>query len=173
MVTNSLDDSEAATKRPAGRHDDPRRKFDRAVCGTAAFDITQFRKRAAVNIFVHLRQMKPDLKPWKWNQGTWPTNSMLPVGTLLGGVFHHAKPVVAFEDSTTSLVELRKCYMTWFCAACEMDHRLNIPLSTLTLLDAGLLDREGWASYMNGMSRDLPIVMTIAAKPSSLYQAIE
>jgi hypothetical protein len=124
---------------------------------------------AAVNIFVHLRQMKPDLKPWEWNRGIWPTNSMLPDGTLLGGgIFHHAKPVVAFENSTTSLVEPRKCYMTWYCTACKMDHRMNVPLNTLTLLGAGLLDREGWASYMNGSSRDPPIVMTIVAKPSFL-----
>jgi hypothetical protein len=49
VVASSLDDSEPATKRPASRHDDPHRKFDRAVCGTAAFDVTQFLKRAAVD----------------------------------------------------------------------------------------------------------------------------
>jgi hypothetical protein len=84
-------------------------------------------------------------------------------------MFHHAKLAVAFENSTTLLVESRKYYMTRFCTACKMDHRINLPLNMSTLLGAALLDRVGRASYMSGSSRDHSVVMMIIAKPSFLY----
>lgn len=145
--------SKTTSKRPSGRHDDPRRKLDRAVCGAASFDVAEFRAYAAEMTFVHLRQTRPSLKPWAWRNGIWSTNQPLANGTLTGGcTFSQTNPHQAFEQSTEALVASRRFNMVWFCKSCKVDHHMTVQRSTLTLLGAGLLSRVEWMSYMKGIS---------------------
>lgn len=107
-------------------------------------------KKLTHETFTHLRQMRPNFLPWKWDETIWTTNKPNKAGTLFGScMFAQAKPNKAHRASTKVLVETDVYYLVWFCTAgCFERHQVKMRTRPSMLSGAGLIDRETWTKYL-------------------------
>jgi len=101
------------------KKNDPRTQFDEPRCLDAAYDNPEFRRWAAKETYVFLRQMKPDLLPWRWNDGVWSTNTPTPDGTLLGGCTYMQNNTGRANEDISSLVLRSVVNVYWECSRCS------------------------------------------------------
>lgn len=150
------DDDETVTeprsKRRRVKKHDPRTDFDdKAKCIAAAYDDPDFRRWATKDGFTFLRQMKPDLKPWRFEEGIWSTNDPSADGTLFGGCAYQEHKLQRANEDFGDLTVTKNVEIFWDCTRCLRQHKLVIyNRGFLTLLAVGALDKETWVEYLTG-----------------------
>ncbi|KAH4597758.1 hypothetical protein HBI52_238510 [Parastagonospora nodorum] len=120
-----------------------RNKDIKGRCALVLYDDVAFREKLIYDTFAHLRQMRPDLLPWKWYETIWTTNKPHKDGSLFGAcMFAQAKPEKAYDASKKVLVEADVYYLHWFCSTgCSERHQIKMRTRPATLLGAGPIDQ--------------------------------
>lgn len=144
--------SKARSKKRRANNTDARIMFDKAKCLDAVFDDHEFRKWAAKDTFVFLRQMRPDLVPWRYDEGIWSTNDKSSTGALFESCTYMQNDLKRANDpAMQDLVIKSAVSVYWHCEACDRAHKLkDIHRGVLTLLAVGFLGKAEWVGYFTG-----------------------
>lgn len=143
---------------------DPRAQFDELRCLDAAYDDPEFRRWTAKETYIFLRQTKPDLMPWQWNDGVWSTNMPSSEGTLFGGCsYMQSNTGRANEENLSSLVLRSTVNIYWECGLCLRTHMLyNATRGVPSLLGSGQLSKKDWVGYFTNSTfciRSFPVCL--------------
>jgi hypothetical protein len=93
-------------------------------CLKHLYDNEEFRKSTLTKTFALLRQVNPQLKPWKSGQTIWDTNACIDVGTMTGGcAVVQLQPDRALDPLCKALATIKVHILVWKCSSCDKLHK--------------------------------------------------